>query len=858
MTQGRRSPADRIYAWLLALFPREFRGDFGEQMTDDFCDQRRDATDRRARATLWTRTTASMMRQAPIEHVELLWRDITYAVRVLRRSPAFTSVAIATLALGIGINGAVFSVADSLLFRPLPFRDPDRLIMIKNQSPTGSLAMSVNRAIFDSIEAHHTGIEDAAVTTVGPNLTWRGTADSLSSVEATPNLLELLGGSPHLGRYLGRSDDAVVPRAAMLSFDLWSARFGSDPSVIGRTIPFEETTVQIVGVLPRDFIIPVWGAAAKRSVLLAKSLNPADATNPRANVLGPIARLKPGVTIEQAQNEMDVLVGQAARQLPPASRGRPRAAGLQQSIFERNRPFLWMLAGAAALVLLIACVNLATLLIARSTGREQEVGIRVAIGASRGRIARQLITESVVLTSAAGIAAIIMCTLTVDALERYIPAGYQIASDGFTTRALLFILTISAIAAVLFGAWPAARLAASDPNATMRDTRLARGSASGIVRGGKALVTVQVALATILLVATGLMVNSLIRMRTVDLGFDVNDGAVMKVTLPQSKYRTPAECHAYYQELLHRIGQLPGVRAVGATYYLQVNGEAGVFGFKGGPRDTAGWLVTPGYLEAMAVPLVEGRTFNASDLRGDSDAVIFDEAVARHLWPEGSALGRSLSLDDGTNVTVVGVVRSFRDGYGRAARPAIYRPKVHFSRATTIIARASDNPSALVDAMQSAARQLEPGALVSKPQSLQAALREGIATTEFDTWLYVVFGAVGLAVAAIGIYGLMAYWVGARTREMGVRISLGATSTQVHALVAKQSAVPLVAGLALGMVGAFALVRQLESRLYGITPYDVPTFVGVALLLFAVGMTASYLPARRAARIDPVIALRSD
>jgi predicted permease len=418
---------------------------------------------------------------------------------------------------------------------------------------------------------------------------------------------------------------------------------------------------------------------------------------------------------------------------------------------------------------------------------------------------------------------------------------------------------MSVAAGLLFGLLPAARLSNPDLNAAIRENRRTQRPIGGLMRAGAPLVAAEVALAMILLTGTGLMVNSLVRMRSVDLGFEPARAVAVNVSLPRSQYSTALARNEYFERFLDNVRQLPGVQFAGAIEYLQVGNAAPPAGLRAaGPPGTGIWRVTPGYFEAMGMPLLHGRDFGAEDVRSNSAVAILSESVARHVWPGGPAVGRQLRLDDKSEVTIVGVVKDVRSGYGRPIRPSVYRPITRQQAGQTIAARTSGDPAVLAIAMRTEAQRLEPRAVVAPPGSVATMLDRGIAGFRFETSLFILFGVLGLIVAAIGVYGLMAFWVGARTREMGVRIALGANTRQMKSLVARQSATPLVAGLVCGMIGAFVLARRLESLLYGITPHDVPTLAGVAAVLLAVGMAAAYLPARRAARVDPMIVLRSE
>ena len=865
MRNERRPAADRMFGWLLRLFPREFRGDFGEQMTEDFRDQRAQARANRgsfATPGLWARTVASVLRQAPLEHVEVLRRDVQYALRLLRRSPGFTFVAVLTLAFGIGTNTAIFTLADGMLFRPLSFRDPDRLVLFRGFTvKTGQVYSQVLRVDFEQLKAHHSGISDIAAVGNTQALTWTGSdgAESVGASVGTPNLLEMLGVVPHIGRVLRPGDEAIQPTPIMLTHGAWRRRFAQDPTVIDRTLTFDQRSVQIVGVLPERFIYPVQGTIVSGEVLMVEALPANEEDNPRAGLWMPVARLRPGVSIQQAQTETDVLIRRTAQQFPETAQDRAlQVANLQFAMFELSRPILWLLLGAAAGVLLIACANMAALLMARAAVREREIGIRVAIGAGRGRIVRQLFVESLVLGGCGGLVALLLGWLAFQSLSSSAPTGtYRLLPDGIETRAIVFTAMVTVMASVLFAVLPALSLSRRDITASIRDRRHLRRS-DGLMKAGAPLVAAEVAIGFILFAGTALTVNSLVRMRTVDLGFD--PARVVPLFVGANRSLPPAARYDFFDQLLQSVRRLPNVEAASGIDILQWGGAAPMRHLrKSGPRDVGVWSVTARYFETVGVQILRGREFTDDDVRQNAAVALVNETAARLLWPGEDPVGKSLHADDAPQRRVIGVVKDIRSGYGRGAQGAAYWPLTREGfRLMTVLARTSGDTAALAASMRTVALGLDRRLLVGRPQPVAVMLDRGIATARFETLLFTLFGVLGLIVATIGVYGLMAFWVGSRTQEMGVRMALGADAVRLKSLVLKQASFPLAAGLIVGVIGAFVLTRRLESLLYGITPRDPSTFVAAVTILIAAGLAAAYGPARRAARVDPIVVLRAE
>lgn len=735
--------------------------------------------------------------------------------------------------------------------------------MIKGLSKrTGQTFTRVNRVDFEQIQTHHSGIDGIALLEQGRSFTWVGSdgAESISSTQASPNLLGILGIGAALGRPLGPGDEVAEPRPAMLTYSAWRRRFGADPSAVGRTITFDEGRMKIVGVLPPRFIFPFPGLLFDGDLLILSAPDPSEVGNPKAGVWTPIARLKAGVSIAQAQAEIDTLVRRAAQQYPETSQDRAlRVSQLQFALFEVSRPLLWILVSASAFVLLIACSNLASLLMARGTGRQREIAIRAAIGAGRCRLIRQLLVESLVLSVLGAAVGVLMGASVFEILSTQVPPRYRLVPEELDLRAIAFAFSAAVACCALFGTVPALRLSMANLESALR-----RGpsdpNASSAVRAGTLLIAAEATLGMILLCGAGLMVNSFVRARTVELGFEPSRAILLNVNAPRSRYPTQQHRFDFQMTLLDRVRQVPGVLDAGGIDSPQTGGFAPPRGLGAGiPRDSGLWSVTPGYFAAMRMSIADGRDFTARESQGDVPVAILNQTAAAFFWPGQRAIGRVLRLEKQPPMEIVGIVSDVRYGYGRSAVASVYRPVVPADfRMLFVVARVSGDVSAAAARIRTEAQRLDPHLVVARPDTIASSLHKGFADSRFQTTLFGLFAGLGLALAAIGIYGVIGYWVIGRTREMGIRLALGAAPRDLRRLVVRQAMLPVMLGLSTGLLAAFALTRQLESLLYEITPHDPTTLAAAAVLLLTVGLIAAYVPARRASRVDPLVALRAE
>ncbi|HLV86017.1 MAG TPA: ABC transporter permease [Candidatus Sulfotelmatobacter sp.] len=818
-------------------------------------------------------------------------QDIRFALRSFARNPWFTLIAVSSLAIGIGANTSIFSVANALLFRPLPYADPDRLVILWNRSPgLGITEDWFSTAQYFDIKTGHRGFEQLAIAIGGTyNLTGQGEPERVGVIRVSSGLLRMLGANPALGRVLTPDEDLPGhPLTAVLTDGMWSRHFGRDPNVLGRPVILNGQPYVVVGVLPPTFslpreVIPLLYGTEQEEIFLPLSLAPTAASQVRDhedyNIVG---KLKPGVALQQAQAEMDILTARLRHDFPETY---PPNGGLTFSIvplFEQvvgnvRRP-LWVLLGAVGFVLLIACANVANLMLSRAVARQQEIAVRTAIGAGRWHIVRQLLTESLLLSLSGGALGILICLFTMQWLHQLgtksIPRLQDVGIDG---RVLLFTLLLSVSSGILFGLVPALRVSRLDLNSTLKDA--SRGSAGTSALWGhgnnlrRLLVITELALSVVLLIGAGLLIRSFARLQGVSPGFNPRGVLTFDLTMTGAKYNDKQAVSNTYRQLWQRFEQSPGVIAAGGVTSLPLS-EA----FAWTPITVEGRIPLPGekflnaderivgghYFEAMQIPLRRGRFFNEQDDSTNPVAVIVDEYMADQLWPGQDPIGKRIHIVQLPSKdpwqTVVGVVgRVKQDSLDSNPRIAFYLAHTQFpTRAMTIALRGGEDPVALLSSARTELRSIDPDLPMYYVRTMERRVDESLARRRFSTLLLGVFSSVALLLATIGIYGVMAYLVSQGTRELGIRIALGASRLNILSLVVRQGMALAICGVTVGLAAAFLLTRLIRSLLFGVQTTDPITFAGISLLLAAIALLASYIPARRAARIDPLTALRCD
>jgi putative ABC transport system permease protein len=807
--------------------------------------------------------------------METFRQDLRYGLRMLTRSPGFTAIAILTLALGIGANTAIFTVVNSVLLRPLPYPEPGRLVLLTEHWERFPILSVSYQNYCDWRDQSHSFELVGAARNANLTLTGAGEPDRLQGQMASASLFPLLGVKPPLGRTIEPADDR--PNSApvvMLSYGLWQRRFGGTADVLGRSITLDNNPYTVIGVLPPgfEFLQPADVMVAMEP--WAKTLPDDRSWHPG---IQPLARLRPGVSLDQARAEMMTIAKRLEQQYPDYDTGVGANVNfLHEQIVANSRPALLVLLAAVALVLLIACANVANLLLARATNREKEIAIRVALGASRGRVVRQLLTESVLLALAGGALAILFAFNGLGSLLRLagssLPRSAGIHMD---MPVLAFTAGLSLLTGILFGLAPALQATRIDLREELN--RAGRGAvgAAKHLHLRSVLVVSEVALAMILLVGAGLLIQSFLRLSAVTPGFQPDHILLADVPLSQTAYAKPEQRTAFFDRLLERAQALPGVRAGGATTFLPVSGIGGAIHFNiadrppKSPHDyiLAGYrAISPRYLEALGVPLLAGRMLSLQDSSQASAVVVINEAMARQFFPGESPLGKKMQLGATPGpgaplMEIVGVVGNVRYALGSDPQAEMYVP---YAQAIpelpvftmTVALRAAGDPQSLSSALREAVREINRDQPVVKIRTMEQNMNDSVAAPRFRTLLLGALAGLALALAGIGVYGVMAYSVSQRTHEIGVRVALGAQMRDVLGLVLGHGLALALTGVAIGAAVALALSRVLASFLYGVTPTDPITYLGVAVLLTGISALACYIPARRATQVDPMTALR--
>ena len=809
-----------------------------------------------------------------------LFQDLRYGFRLLSKNLGFTAVVVLTLALGIGANTAIFSVINAVLLQPLPFAEPDRLVTVWNvNTKTGGDGVQVSYPDFNDWRAQSQSFEKMAAFR-GRDLTVTGMGEAfrLRGATTTSDLFPLLGVAPRLGRVFTPEEDRAGNHSAILSDTLWRTRFKADPNAVGRTISINSQSYTIVGVMPPKFAFPISTDPVELWIGAAVDNEGAGAlTNQRGNhAIEVIGRLKPGVSLAQAQSEVSRITDALQKQYPGEN---PDFGALVVPFFERVvgdvKLALMLLLGAVGCVLLIACGNIANLLLARAATQQKEVAVRAALGANRWRVIRQLLTESILLALLGGVAGLLLAWWGTDLLLKLVPGGLpRVTETALSARVLGFTLLISVLTGMLFGLVPALHSFRLDLVTTLKDAGRSSSDGGSGNRTRNALIVTQVAVAFVLLVCAGLLAGSFWRLQQVNPGFDPKNVLTFRVSLPTSKYERNEQIESFYQRLSERIAALPGVTSASAVSVLPLSGQNSAVGFsiEGIPTDPNNAfphesylrITRPEYFNTMGITLLQGRDFDARDTLQGNAVVIINETLARKHFPGQNPLGRRISpsfaIDDRGTLAreIIGVVKdvhhaSLREESGNE----IYAPHSQAPFNTlTMVARTSSDPQALIASVRREVIALDSELPVFNVRTLEETLSRSVAQPRFNTLLLAIFAGLALLLTAIGLYGVMAYSVTQRTRELGIRLALGAQRSNVLSLVIRQGMMLAGIGLGVGTVVAFALTRLMESFLFGVSATDPLTFGGIALLLAVVALAACFIPARRATKVDPMVALR--
>jgi putative ABC transport system permease protein len=803
-----------------------------------------------------------------------LWQDLRYGLRMLWKKPGFTVVAILALALGIGANTAIFSVIYTVLLSPLPFKNSERLVWIWETNPgAGIKTEPASLPNYTDWKTQGQSFESAAAFIKSSlTLTSDGEPERLPVTYTSANFFSVLGAEPALGRsFMEEENTTGKHRVVILSQSLWRRRFGANPGIIGQSITLNGVPFTVIGVLPGGFKDPT-PEQTRPAELWAPLAYDFERMARRSDFLNVVARLKQGVSPQAAQAEMNTITSRLAQQYPDSNTGWSTIVmPLHERMVGDVRSALWLLMGVVGFLLLIACANVANLLLARSTARQQEIAIRRALGADRIRLIRQFLTESVLLSVTGGLLGSLVAMWGVDILVALSPGNIpRLDEVGLNWKVLAFTLFVSLLTGIVFGLLPA--LHATSPNLTETLKEGGRSSTEGI-RGSRlrnSLVVAEIAISLVLLVGAGLMIRSFARLQAVDPGFRPERILTMDMLLPSSKYKETAQVSTFFDQFSSRLSGVPGVESVGAVSTLPLSGGGDIITFlvEGRPEQPPGQsedaeyrVVTPGYFATMGVPIVRGEGFTERHNADAPAVMVINETFARRYFPGEDPVGKRLNIGDPEKSpwrTIVGIVKDVRhEGLATEAYPQMYSPLAQTPRrAMTLVARTTGAPLSLVPNVRQELTSLDKDQPLYNVRTMEQVLAQSIARQRFQMLLIAIFASVGLILASVGIYGVISYSVTQRTHEIGIRMALGAQARDVLKMVLGQGMILTLVGVGVGLGFALLLTRVMASLLYNVSATDPLTFVGVSALLSLVALLACLIPARRAMRVDPMEALR--
>ena len=875
---------ERVYRLLRLHCPAEFRDEYGSEMARLF----RDRCRKEGSLRVLLEALPDLAITAWREHVETLWRDIRYGIRTMGKSPAFTAVAVLTLALGIGATTAIFSVVHAVLLRSLPYRDPERLARVWETAPKGRMGgdrTTVSPVNFLSWSRDADLFEDIAASTSGLNrtltLTGTGAPTKLMADNVSGFFFRILGVQPILGRtFLREEEQPGHDRVVLLSYDLWQTQFGADPQVVGRSITLDNTSYEVIGVMPHGFRSPDRLSSRDGSFLLRPlTFDAARATDRGEHFLNVIARLKPGAKLSQTQRRLDAAARQIEREYPENKGWGVRLVPLRDDIVLNVRQALLVLLGAVGCVLLIACANVANLLLARVTAQSREMAIRSALGAGRFQLVRQLLTQSLLLAVFGGVLGVLVAFWGTDVLLKLAPRNIpRLAEARIDFPVLGFALLTSVLTGVVFGLAPALRMSRPDVNESLKEASRTSSGASAGSRLRGVLVVAEVAVAFVLVIGAGLLIRSFRLIQSVEPGFRAENVLAMDIAPPPSKYRQPFERVAFFQEVLERVEAVPGVRSAAVVSDFPLGGSGGGgFVIEGRtPAHPKEWdaefrSISPDYFRAMDIPLLEGRWFTRQDAAKAAPVAVVNKTMARRFWPGENPVGKRIRRRAPAGppwLTIVGVVGDVRhSGLTREPYAEVYVPyqqpswgtsEVPFPFPRELVVRTDLDPVSLVPILQRQVWATDKDQPVTRVRTLEGLVRDSVSRERFNMFLMAVFGAVGLVLALVGIYGVLSYTVTRRIHEIGIRMALGAERGQVLAMVIAQGMRLAILGVGIGTVAGLALSRVMSALLFGITATDPATFVSVSALLLAVALAACSIPAWKATKVDPILALRCE
>jgi predicted permease len=837
---------------------------------------RREARLRFGNPTSLQESTRSM---DTLEWLETLWQDLRYACRVLRRSPGFTTVVVLTLALGIGANTAIFSVVNAVILRPLDCNEPQRLAVLDTADTRYNSKGAASYRDIAYWRSESRTFEEIAVYYLPgwsrQTLTGIEEPQPIQAAFVSSNFFPMLGVAPLLGRTVSAEDVQRRERVVVLSEALWRRRFDGSPSALQATLELDGKPWQVIGVMPETYRFPFRDTQCWMPVTSHDEWRDEGKDLKSRRWLG-LGRLKPGASFEQAQAEMSTIAAHLEKEYPDTNAGLTvKVTALQLLVAGNTRLALWVLLGAVAFVLLIACTNVANLVLARGATRERELAVRAALGAGRGRLVRQLLTESLALAAAAGALGLGLALAGIRALVAFGPLDLpRLSETRIDATVLVFTLLASLLAGILFGLAPAWRISRCNPNESLKQGGRATAGSLGLRHARSLLVVAEFALAVVLLAGAGLLIRSFLAVEAVDSGFKTERVLTVHIWFAAS---TPESRQlAFYRQGIERLAAIPGVEAAGAGNTLFQLGESRGFALRevegrpAEPRDQwtpLSWTTVSGdYFQALGIPLLRGRFFSQRDRRDSSPVVIINETLARRYWPGEDPIGKRLKGFDprGRNdewVTVIGMVADTRtQGRERPPMAQLFQPQEQWSDGTPyfVIRTATRDAQQLSSAVRSVLHAVDKAAAITDVTTPEQRLQDQTSRRRFQAWLFGLFSGVALLLAAIGIYGIMHYSVAQRRHEIGIRMALGARPGDVLGLVVRQGLSLAAIGTAAGLLSALWLTRALATLLFGVTPTDPLTFAGVSAVLLLAALVACWLPARRATRIDPIVALRQD
>ena len=810
--------------------------------------------------------------------MDFLWKNLAYSVRMLVKRPGLTFVAVIAIALGIGANTAIFSVVNRVLLQPLPYEEPQQLVNIASEQRDQALDGTGMFSVPDFLDLKQSTKTLEHVTIYqnsGTMIREGGEPERVLGASVTADYFSVLRVKPVLGRVFTHDEDKPgAPSVVVLSYGLWQRRFGGDPNIIGREIDLGGKST-VIGILPAGFQFPIRNEPQDFwEPIFSASYMTKEIREERANRFLPvIGRLKPGATVEQAKAELDLFSRQIEQQSPQTNTNVIfNAVSMHANITREYRTALLVMLGAVGLVLLIACANVANLLLARAVARQKEVAIRMALGASRGRIVAQLLTESLLLSVVGGVLGLLLASWGMQLLVAYGPTDVPRLRDVSIDRYVLFFtVLVSMLTGILFGLVPALQASRPDPGNTLKqDGRGLTHARSSRMRG--ALIVSEVALSLMLLVGAGLLINSFWRLLRTDAGFDPKNVLALDIPLTRDKYTTPEQRSAAFEELIARTKTLPGVRDASVVSNVpltdfdielsfQIEGRPP---YKLGEENVSDYtIVGNDYFRTMNIALLRGRVFTNQDTASSPRTLVVSEAFVRRYFPNEDPVGRRIVFDGPTQVPreIVGVVGDVRrNGLDVDVQPEMYVSHMQKPerRLNLVIRSEVEDASQLTQAVRAEIKAFDPNQIIWRAQTLEDLLSTSVAPRRFNMMLLGVFAGVALVLAAVGLYGVMSYSVSWRTHEIGIRMALGAERADVMRLVVRQGMTMTVIGLALGLIGAYFLSRLIVGLLYGVSATDPLTFAGVSIVLLAVALLACLIPARRATRVNPLVALRTE